>query len=171
MFQMELTRRTALGRLSEVAAEALPMDRRVRTLGLNRLADKQAALLKGDSLRMFQRYADGVNAFMAQNELPLELKLMGIDPEPWRINDSLAVYFFMSFMTSANLQTEVINQLLVDRLGPERAAGLFPININPDAPQSPTAAILHAERLGLDPALAAALLSREGGLRLAATPG
>lgn len=169
MFQMELTRRTALGRLSEVAGEALPMDQRVRTLGINRLADKQAALLKGDSLRMFQRYTDGVNAFMAQNELPLELKVMGIDPEPWRINDSLAVYFFMSFMTSANLQTEVINQLLVDRLGPEKAAGLFPININPDTPQTGFAAApatAGGTRLGLDPGLASALLNREGGLRL-----
>jgi penicillin amidase len=169
MFQMELTRRTAQGRLAELVGEALPMDRRVRTLGINRLADKQAKLLAGEPREMFQRYADGVNAFLQSGDgLPLEFKVMGIKPEPWRINDSLAVYFFMSFMTSANLQTEVINQMLVDKLGPEKAAGLFPININPDAvgASATATAAVGAGRLGLSPALASALLSREGGLRL-----
>ena len=60
MFQMELMRRNASGRLSEVAgALALPQDRLMRTLGLRRRAEADLAGLDPETRGMLDAYARG----------------------------------------------------------------------------------------------------------------
>ena len=138
LFQMELNRRFAAGRISEFAGQdAVGLDTRMRTLGLYRNARRHAEILDDDTRAFFQRYADGVNAYIRtrQESLPLEFKLAGIEPEPWTVVDSLAVLYLMAWDTSANLQTEIVTQTLVDTLGPEKAREIFPINVNPDEPE------------------------------------
>lgn len=135
LFQMEFLRRYASGRLSEfVGEDAKALDIRMRTLGFYRNARKHAGLLNAETRLFFQRYLDGVNAYIETRsaEHPIEFKLAGITPQPWQIEDSLALMYFMSWDSSANLETEIIAQMLVDRLGVARAAEIFPLNINPD---------------------------------------
>ena len=86
---------------------------------------------------LIQKYLDGVNAFIKTRpkEHHIEFKLAGIKPETWEVSDSLAIIYYMGWTTSANMSTEIIAQMLVDKLGPERAAQLFPLNINPDDPR------------------------------------
>ena len=56
LFQMELTRLVAAGRISELAgAQALPLDRRMRTIGIHRQAVRHAALLDAASRWPFER--------------------------------------------------------------------------------------------------------------------
>ena len=46
LFQMELTRMVATGRIAELVGEkGLPLDRRMRTIGIRRLAERHARLL------------------------------------------------------------------------------------------------------------------------------
>jgi len=135
LFQMEFLRRYASGRLSEfVGEDAKALDIRMRTLGFYRNARKHAGLLNAETRLFFQRYLDGVNAYIKTRsaEHPIEFKLAGITPQPWQIEDSLALMYFMSWDSSANLETEIIAQMLVDRLGVAKAAEIFPLNINPD---------------------------------------
>ena len=135
LFQMELVRRLAQGRICELAGEkALALDRRMRTIGFHRQAIRHAALLDDPTRRHFQSYLDGVNAYIStmRDEWPLEFKLAGLEPTPWEIADSLSMFYYMSWNSAANLKTEIIMQMLVERLGPERAMELLPVNINPD---------------------------------------
>lgn len=137
LFQMELTKLFACGRICELAGpQAKALDTRMRTLGFRRQAARHARILDSDTHQMFQRYIDGVNAYIATREEthPLEFRLAGIRPEPWTLADSLAVFYYMSWDTAANLETEIVAAMLADRLGPERARELFPLNINPDDP-------------------------------------
>lgn len=137
LFSMQLTRLLAQGRICELAgAKALPLDIRMRTIGLHRLAKKQAAMLAPEYREFFQRYVEGVNAFIkyCPDDLPLEFKLAGIKAEPWTVADSLSVLYYMGFTSSANLNHEITAQMLVEKLGPQKAATLMPININPDDP-------------------------------------
>jgi len=139
LFTMELTRMFAAGRLSELAGEkAAALDTRMRTIGFYRHAQTKAQLLDPDSRRFFQKYIDGVNAFIKTrpDSHHLEFKLAGIKPTPWSIVDSLAIVYYMSWGTSANLDTEIIAQMLVERLGLKRAEQIFPLNINPDDPMT-----------------------------------
>ena len=139
LFQMELTRLFSEGRIGElVGAKAEKLDARMRTLGFYRQAEKQAQIFNAETRDYVQKYLDGVNAYIRdhQDSYPLEFKLAGIKPTNWEIADSLAIYFYMSWNSSANIQTEIITQMLVDKLGPEKASEIFPLNINPDAGNS-----------------------------------
>jgi penicillin amidase len=135
LFQMEQTRLFASGRISELVGEkARALDIRMRTLGFRRNAKKHAALLD-DKTRMFlQKYVDGVNAFIETRpqSIHLEFKLAGITPMPWNITDSLSIMYYMGWNSAANIDSEIIAQMLVEKLGAAKAAELFPININPD---------------------------------------
>lgn len=137
LFQMELTRRFAQGRICELAGEkARALDIRMRTIGFFRNAKQQAAILAPESRRLLQRYVDGVNAYIEtrQDTHHLEFKLAGIAPTKWTVQDSLSLAYLLSWNSAANLKTEIIAQMLVDALGPEKAKSLFPLNINPDDP-------------------------------------
>ena len=155
LFQMELTRMVAAGRISELVGErALPLDRRMRTIGIHRLADRHARLLREDATALLRKYIDGVNAFVAEHpdDHHLEFKLSGIQPTPWTLTDVLSIMYYMSWSTSANVKTEIITQMLIDRLGPEKAAALFPLNVNPDedAGQAPAKTLAAVRPLAID---------------------
>jgi len=135
LFQMTLTRLFAEGRISELAGEkGLELDIRNRTLGFHRHAIAHARILASEERRLFQNYVDGINASIATGtaSLPLEFKLAGISPEPWKIEDCLAIYYLMGWDMSANLKTEVIAQMLVEKFGVKKAGEIFPLNLNPD---------------------------------------
>ncbi|MEW6187734.1 MAG: penicillin acylase family protein, partial [Thermodesulfobacteriota bacterium] len=137
LFQMELTRLFSSGRLGEMAgAEARPLDVRMRTIGFFRQAQKHARLLDPPTRKNFQKYVDGINAYLKEQSafLPIEFKVAGLKPSPWQVEDALAIMYFMSWGSSANLQTEIIAQMLVEKLGREKAIEIFPLTINPDYP-------------------------------------
>lgn len=134
LFQMELTKLFAEGRICELAGEgAKALDTRMRTLGFHRHAKKHASILNEKTRLFFQSYVDGVNEYIARGEnIPLEFKLAGIKPQPWTIEDSIAILYYMGWSLGANHQTELIAQMLIDKVGFERAREIFPVNTNPD---------------------------------------
>ncbi|MEW6533106.1 MAG: penicillin acylase family protein [Thermodesulfobacteriota bacterium] len=136
LFQMQLTRMMAQGRISELAGEkAKPLDIRMRTIGMHRLARKHEKILDQETRNFFQSYVDGVNAFVKSGrDLHLEFSIAGLKPDTWTIADSLSVLYYMAWTTSGNMQTEIVAQMLVEKLGLEKAREIFPINVNPDDP-------------------------------------
>jgi len=137
LFQMQLTRLFAQGRICELAGEAaIKLDIRMRTIGLRRMAKKQAGILNDKTKNRFQKYVDGINAFIdvCPEDIHLEFKLAGIPPEKWEIADSLSLLYYMGYSTAANLNTEIVSQMLLETLGYEKAAQIMPININADDP-------------------------------------
>ncbi|MGH7031572.1 MAG: penicillin acylase family protein, partial [Stellaceae bacterium] len=92
LFQMELQRRYAAGRLAEIfGPKALPIDKEMRVLGLYRAAEAEIPYLSPAVDRTFRAYAAGVNAFLASRRgaLPPEFLLLRFRPEPWHEADSL----------------------------------------------------------------------------------
>ncbi len=134
LFQMELTKLYARGRIGELAGqEAKSIDLSMRTLGFYRQAKVHYQRLNDTSRRFLQKYVDGVNAFIQEcpEQLHLEFKLAGIQPELWQPEDALTIFYFMGWNSAANIRHELISQMLVEKLGLERAAGLFPLDLNP----------------------------------------
>jgi len=65
LWQMEVLRRSARGRLAEVLGErALDSDRLARTLGFGVAADQEVTRLSRDARAALDAYADGVNAWL-----------------------------------------------------------------------------------------------------------
>src|SRR3954453_7340455 len=63
LWQLEAFRRAATGRLAEFAGrEALRSDRLMRTLGIRRSAEREAAVLDQVGRELLEAYAAGVNA-------------------------------------------------------------------------------------------------------------
>ncbi|MDA8231232.1 MAG: penicillin acylase family protein [Magnetospirillum sp.] len=129
MWQMELQRRIAAGRLAEIVGEkGLPNDRFMRTLGLYRLAEAGVAKLDKQTGDALQAYADGVNAWIDanRNRLPLEFMLLGFRPEPWRPADTLAWGRLMAIQLVGNWQDDVLRGKLAGELSAEQLGDLFP---------------------------------------------
>ncbi|WP_320044969.1 penicillin acylase family protein [uncultured Desulfobacter sp.] len=137
LFQMQMTRMYYEGRLSELAgAKAIDLDVRMHTIGISRMAKKQARILNPALRKQFQHYVDGINAFIKKcpGDLALEFRLAGVKPDLWQVKDCLGVLFYLGYSTAANLTTEIVSQMLLDTLGYEKTAMLLPLNINLDDP-------------------------------------
>jgi penicillin amidase len=112
------------------------LDIRMRTIGLHRMAGKQADILNDETKGYFQKYVDGINAFIENcpDDIHLEFKLAGIKPEKWEVIDSLGILYYMGYSSSANLNSEIVAQMLLETLGYEKTSQLMPVNINADDP-------------------------------------
>jgi penicillin amidase len=129
LWQMEVNRRTASGRLSEWFGErTLAADRFLRTLGLRHAAALEWRLLSADSQAALRAYAAGVNAFLRQSRgrLPLEFALLRTAPEPWSPVDSLAFGKLVAYELGGNWQTELLRADPVPVLGRLLGLGPFP---------------------------------------------
>ncbi len=93
LFQMDLLRRRASGRLSEIVGDiAVKTDKRQRVIGFYRVTQAIVANLSNEQRELLVAYADGVNAFISQMDTaPFEFLLLGYQPEPWTVEDSLLV--------------------------------------------------------------------------------
>ncbi|MDX6653160.1 MAG: penicillin amidase [Solirubrobacterales bacterium] len=128
LWQMDFYRRAASGRLSEIAGEqTLRTDRFMRTLGLRRVAEREAEELDADLRRLMQAYCDGVNAAAAAaGALPIEFQLLRIDFQPWRPVDMLTVTKLLGFGLSTNWERELLRAEMARELGEELAERLEP---------------------------------------------
>jgi penicillin G amidase len=114
LFQMDMMRRVGAGRLSEVVgAQALPVDKLMRTLGLYQTAAQQAEDASPALKKVLASYSAGVNAFLAQGHtLPPEFQLLRYKPEPWTPADSLLWGRIMALQLSSNWNAERMNLTL-----------------------------------------------------------
>lgn len=129
LWQMELNRRLATGRLSEVLGDlALDTDRATRTFGFERLGRADWAILPADDRQRMEAYCTGINAWLdspaGKRSRPLEFTLLRHRPQPWRVEDTLAFSRVMNWQMSHAWYGEVIRSQLIAAVGPERAAEL-----------------------------------------------
>jgi penicillin amidase len=165
MWQLELERRSAAGRLSEVfGREAVPQDAWMRALGLYEAAEQSWSRLGPEARDSLTAYAAGVNAYLAQDPvLPPEFVALGVRPEPWREVDSLAWSKVFALNLSNNMWNETSNLIASQYLSREQMVDLLGYSQG-DLSASAAAGGLLSERA------AAGLLSFregvEGGLKI-----
>lgn len=94
LWQMDAMRRSTAGELAEIAGKvALPNDIRARRIGFARTARLQETRLRPEDRALFAAYARGVNYFIDthRDKLPPEFAILGYEPRPWTIADSILV--------------------------------------------------------------------------------
>ncbi len=128
LFQMDLMRRNAAGRLAEVIGRvALASDIRQRNLGLNRTAKRIVEDLPDAHKEVLQSYVDGLNHAIAQIDLlPPEFLILGYRPEPWRMEDSVLVALGMFQVLSISESDERMLSVMAETLPAEVVAFLTP---------------------------------------------
>lgn len=121
LFQMELLRRAGTGTLSEVLGpDMIEADSFFRTLGTGRQAEKDAAafhLLPARIRNKTEAYIEGVNAFIAEDRLPLEFTLAGIEPRPFTVKDMCATAGYMAYSFAYALRTDPVVEHMALNLG------------------------------------------------------
>jgi len=137
-WQMEVNRRLASGRLSEIlGSETVKIDRFIRTLGIKRAAEHQFDRYPVAAKRLLQAYADGVNTGNTQLgwALPLEYFLTGSKPGHWSPTDSVAWMLMMALDLGGNWDKELQRLALSQFLTTKQIWEILP-SFEPDAPVS-----------------------------------
>ncbi|MBI3538606.1 MAG: penicillin acylase family protein [Chloroflexi bacterium] len=119
LWQMEQSRRTGAGRLSELSASNLNNDKFLRTIGLARAAKADWETANDDEKRALVAFSAGVNAFIDthRDNLPVEYTLIGISPEPWTPVDSLGWAKVMAFNLGGSSQFDLQRAQFIANLG------------------------------------------------------
>lgn len=131
LWQMEVNRRVAAGRLAEIlGAPALDADRFLRTLGVRRAAEAQWKNLDAPTRALYMAYAAGVNAYLAQRSGPLPPEFVltrAPAPEPWSPVDSLGWMIMMAWDLGGNWGNELMRLRLAQHgLAQARIAEVLP---------------------------------------------
>ena len=131
-FQMDMVRRYARGRLSELVGEqevalgsTVGLDRAMRGWGLEEAAESEAAGLDEASRALLMAYVEGVNSALGRFE-PVEYRLLRVRPEPWTMADSFAVGSMIGWGITHNWEQEMCRLVLALQVGHERAEQILP---------------------------------------------
>ncbi len=130
LWQMEMSRRAAQGRLSEVVGSpTVSTDRYLRTVGLARAAKTAWEALDADARTAVGAYVAGVNAFIdthGRSELSTEFTLLAIAPERWTGPDVIAVGKLLAWDMNSTYLDELMRSEFIAKVGAARAAQLMP---------------------------------------------
>lgn len=101
LWQMEVNRRIASGRLAEVLGPgALDVDKFLRTIGIRRTAESIYRNLDAEHRALLDAYAAGVNAYLELRGGPLPPEFLltrAPAPEPWEPADSIGWSLMMAW--------------------------------------------------------------------------
>lgn len=129
LWQMDMNRRAISGTLSEVFGEmSVEMDKYFRAYSLKEIAKKTYPKLDEGTRKLLEAYSAGVNYYIEQNakSLSVEFTMLGIKPEKWTPEDSLAWGNMMSLFMSYNHSQELIRAKMIASRSGEDISELFP---------------------------------------------
>ncbi len=111
LWQMEMSRRVAKGQLSEIFGDTTrKIDRFFLTIGLDSLTEHIYQNLSDESRRWLEKYAEGINTYIAQieQEPPVEFILMKSRPSFWTPEDCLLQNRMMAWFLNFNWKTDLL---------------------------------------------------------------
>lgn len=131
LFQMEMIRRAASGRLAEILGEDfVKVDVFFRTLGFDHHAGESARLyMRADSLpyqKAARAYLNGLNEFIRKGQTPVEFRLLGIPMVEYTIEDLYLSTEFMAFNFSMAFRTDPLMSYVAFNLGRNYLSALLP---------------------------------------------
>ena len=133
LWQMELTRRGAQGRLSELfGPAAFDIDHQMRALDLFGLAQRSLRHQTPETQATLEAYAAGVNEWIREvNRQALgrgapEFFLFGDGIAPWTPTDSLSILKVLALRLTNSAELEVRRAKLLRHLPPEKLEDVFP---------------------------------------------
>ena len=120
LWQMELMRRIAPGKLSEIfGTPVLKTDKFFAGIGIDENSKQAVANLDKNSQTyiLANAYLDGINQYIEQGTTPVELRLLGIKQEKFTLKDVYNIFGFMSFSFAMAQKTDPLLTDIRDRFG------------------------------------------------------
>ena len=122
LWQMELMRRIAPGRLSEIfGSVALQNDMFFAGLGIEEASEIAIAKLdkNGKDYQLAMAYLDGINQYLEEGKTPIEFHLLGVKKQKFTLKDVYNIFGYMSFSFAMAQKTDPLLTDIRDQLGPE----------------------------------------------------
>src|SRR5262245_58988078 len=110
LWQLDYLRREALGRLAELLGPpAHASDLRHRTVGIDLIAEREAAGLDPATADLVAGFVAGVNRAIEpqRGRWPVEFDLLEYEPGPWTVRDTVAVLRALWWQLTGRLETIV----------------------------------------------------------------
>jgi len=106
LFQMELLRRVAAGRVAEIVGPAgIESDIVHREYGFARRIALDPPTLEPEVEALLEAYVDGINARLDSGRaLPPAFVLLGLEPEPWTVADVLLLGYYQTWYPTTLVQ-------------------------------------------------------------------
>lgn len=122
LWQMEVVRRIAPGRLAEIfGGKLLKVDKMFRALGIQQYSERTLAEFEANGEPKIkaaaQAYLDGVNTFISEGPTPIEFSIVGVEKTPFSMIDVYNTMGYMSFSFAAAQKTEPIVTKILQELG------------------------------------------------------
>lgn len=122
LWQMELLRRIAPGKLSEIfGSVALKNDKFFAGIGIEEASVKAIAKLdkNSESYKLTQAYLDGINQYLEEGTTPVEFTLVGVKKEKFTIKDVYNIFGYMSFSFAMAQKTDPLLTDIRNKYGVE----------------------------------------------------
>lgn len=129
LWQMDITRRAAQGRLSELfGGVTVPFDRMFRIIGIRRIAEENERAMTAESRRRLEAYAAGVNALitMSEGKFPVEFDMLQYRPDPWEPVHTVMLGSMMAWDLNLSWWTDLTFGAIAEQVGLEKALDIFP---------------------------------------------
>ncbi|WP_196885416.1 penicillin acylase family protein [Aureivirga sp. CE67] len=120
LWQMELMRRIAPGRLSEIfGKDMLEVDKMFSSMEIAETSKFCVQQLDKNSkhYKLANAYLEGVNQFLMDGTTPVEFYLLGIQKERFTMEDVYNIYGYMSFSFALGQKTDPLMTALKEKLG------------------------------------------------------
>ena len=109
LWQMELLRRIAPGRLSEIfGTRALKNDQFFASLGIDKASENAIAEIdkNSEAYQMTLAYLDGLNQYLENGKTPVEFTILGIEKKKFTLKDVYNTFGFMAFSFAMAQKTD-----------------------------------------------------------------
>lgn len=128
MFQMDIARRAAEGKLSEIfGKETLLFDKMFLTVGIRRIAERNYKQVSQLTKNNLAAYSKGVNAFLNSGDaLPIEFDILNYTPEQWKPEHTLMIIRMMAWELNIGLWTDITFSRIVQKFGLQKAKEILP---------------------------------------------
>ena len=120
LWQMELMRRIAPGRLSELFGnKALANDKFFAGIGIEENTEKAIQQLdkNSETYKLAMAYVDGINQYIENGKTPIEFRLVGVKKEKYTLKDVYNIFGFMSFSFAMAQKTDPLLTDIRDQYG------------------------------------------------------
>ena len=122
LFQMEMGRKMASGRMAEIlGSDLIDVDVFFRTIGIRHYAEISAArfMKQGDVqvVKSALAYIDGINEYIENGPTPIEYKILDIKKEKFDINDVFAIMGYTTLGFSNVLKQEPVVTRIMQKYG------------------------------------------------------
>jgi penicillin amidase len=122
LWQMELLRRIAPGRLSEMfGSRLLKTDTFFAGMGIDEHSEEAIIKLdkNSEAYQLAMAYVDGINQYLDDGKAPIEFQLLGLKKDKFTLKDVYNIFGYMAFSFAMGQKTDPLLTDIRNKLGSE----------------------------------------------------